>query len=119
MRKFLPAILATLAVLGGAAFGFDRANSTGVASHDLKRDVVTAQFAGSGVNTFSVTCPDGGVAISLGLDNTDIFAEPFYYHVSSRVAFDAHGGTAVLGADYNDGLPYNVKLTAVCVSLAS
>lgn len=111
----LAAGLSALAIFGIAS----RGDTTGVASHDLKKDSVSARLVSSGIDTVSVTCPDGGVALFKGLDNTDIYAEPFYYHVSGTLSESGHVVTATLGADYDDSTAYDVTLRATCVSLDS
>lgn len=93
--------------------------SSGVASHDLKRDTVTATLPiGTGPRTVSVTCPDGGVPLNWGAARTDPYETPIYYIVSEMVQPGPHGATGTFGADYDSGEPYDVRLTATCISLA-
>lgn len=113
--------LAFLALIAAGSIGFaTRADSTGVASHDLKKDVVTNTITGvSGVQVFSVTCPDGGVALSKGVSNPDIYGDPLYYHMSESLSESGHVVTATLGDDWNDSSTFDARLTATCVSLDS
>jgi hypothetical protein len=112
--------LVVVVTLGVALLGFaSRSDSSGVASYDLKKDVVTNTITGvSGVQTFSVTCPDGGVALSKGVENPDIYGDPLYYHMSESLSESGHVVTANLGADWTDESEFDARLTVTCVSLA-
>ena len=112
-------IALSIGVLGAALAIAVPAFSTGVASHDLKKNNISARLVTSGVDSVSVTCPDGGVALTKGVQNTDIFAEPFYYHTSGSVSESGHVVTATLGADWNDSTEVDVTLYVTCVSLDS
>lgn len=113
-------IALALGVTGAALAIAVPAFSTGVASHDLKKDTVTNTISGvSGVQTVSVTCPDGGVALQKGVSNPDIFGDPLYYHMSEQLSESGSVVTATLGADWNDGSTFDARVHAVCVSLAS
>jgi hypothetical protein len=93
--------------------------ATGVASHDLKRDVVSNSIGlGSGLRTVSVTCPDGGVPITMYASGVDGNSDPGYYHRSESVAVSGHVVTATFGADYDDSVDTTGVVGATCISLA-
>lgn len=117
MRKII-----AIAVLGfglGALTVPGLVAATGVASHDLKRDVVSNSLGlGAGVRTVSVTCPDGGVPLSMYVSGVDAFGSPGYYFRSESVAVSGHVVTGTFGADYDDSTPTTAIVGATCVSLA-
>lgn len=112
-------IIASIALAGAAVLGLAKAGGTsGVASHDLKKDIVSSTISNvSGVQTFSVTCPDGGVALLKSV-SAPLFEDPLYYHMSERLSESGHVVTAHLGEDWTDESTFTATLTAVCVSLA-
>ena len=115
MRNIIAASILALAVLAAPSIAF----STGVASHDLKRDVVSNSLGlGSGVRTVSVTCPDGGVPLSMYVSGVDASENPGYYFRSESVAVSGHVVTGTFGADYDDSTDTTAVVGATCVSLS-